>query len=174
MHTEEMRTEDLKDLYEYGCWADDRLFPVVLQLTPQQFTQPVGGMYSSVRDVLVHLASAQWGWLSQCGGPQRGPALSPPDFPTAASVRDVSSRIRGYMSEFLSTLEGADLDRIIDCRNRNGEIHPMALGELARHSIIHGVHHRGQIALMLQLLGYDPGNFDILLYYAERRGISAW
>jgi uncharacterized damage-inducible protein DinB len=28
-----------------------------------------------------------------------------------------------------------------------------------------GVHHRGQVALLLRLLGYPPGNFDILFYY---------
>jgi hypothetical protein len=24
------------------------------------------------------------------------------------------------------------------------------------------------------MLGYAPGNFDILFYYAEKRGVSAW
>ena len=33
-----------------------------------------------------------------------------------------------------------------------------------QHSVIHGVHHRGQVALLLRLLGHAPGNFDILFY----------
>jgi uncharacterized damage-inducible protein DinB len=45
----------------------------------------------------------------------------------------------------------------------------MPLGELMQHAIVHGVHHRGQVALLLRLLGYAPGNFDILFYYGEKR-----
>jgi uncharacterized damage-inducible protein DinB len=38
----------------------------------------------------------------------------------------------------------------------------MRLGQLLQHAALHGVHHRGQSALRLRLLGYAPGNFDIL------------
>jgi uncharacterized damage-inducible protein DinB len=169
-----MRVEELTVLYEYDNWANKRLFPVVLQLTPEQFTQPVGGQYASIRDVLVHMVSAEWGWLSRCGGAERGPTLRAANYPTAASVSEVYTRVAAYVSEFLSELKDDDLDHIITFPNPSGEKRSMPLGELMKHAAIHGVHHRGQIALMLQLLGYDPDNFDILLYHAERRGISAW
>jgi uncharacterized damage-inducible protein DinB len=45
----------------------------------------------------------------------------------------------------------------------------MALGELMQHAATHGVHHRGQVALLIRLLGYTPGNFDMLIYDAEKR-----
>jgi uncharacterized damage-inducible protein DinB len=40
----------------------------------------------------------------------------------------------------------------------------------ASYRLAHGVHHRGQAALLLRLLGHAPGNFDMLIYYAEKRG----
>ena len=43
-----------------------------------------------------------------------------------------------------------------------------------RATTVLSVRHRGQVALMLRLLDYTPGNFDILFYYAEKRGVSAW
>ena len=49
----------------------------------------------------------------------------------------------------------------------------MPLGELMQHSANDAVHHRGQLAL-LRLLGHTPENFDLLIYYAEKRGIPAW
>jgi uncharacterized damage-inducible protein DinB len=44
----------------------------------------------------------------------------------------------------------------------------MPVGELLRHAANHGVHHRGQVSLLLRLLGYSPDNFDVLLYCAEK------
>jgi uncharacterized damage-inducible protein DinB len=41
------------------------------------------------------------------------------------------------------------------------------------HAAVHAVHHRGQVALLLRTLGYEPGNFDLLLYVGEKRSVPA-
>lgn len=69
-----MRAGDLLRLYDYGYWANKRLLDAVSQLTAEQFTQPVAGSYGSIRNTLVHVLSAEWGWLDRCGGPARGDA----------------------------------------------------------------------------------------------------
>ena len=63
-----MTVKDLERLYDYGYWANKKLLAVVAQLTPEQFTQTVAGSYGSVRNTLVHILSAEWGWLDRCGG----------------------------------------------------------------------------------------------------------
>jgi uncharacterized damage-inducible protein DinB len=49
----------------------------------------------------------------------------------------------------------------------------MRMGQLLHHSTVHGAHHRGQVALLLRVLGHSPGNFDILFYYAAKAGVTA-
>jgi uncharacterized damage-inducible protein DinB len=64
-------------------------------------------------------------------------------------------------------LKDEDLARNVDINDR-AEKRSMPLGELMQHAANHGVHRRGQVALLLRLLGYAPGNFDILFYYADK------
>jgi uncharacterized damage-inducible protein DinB len=147
---------------------------VISQLKPEQFTHTVAGSYGSVRNTLVHVLSAEWGWLDRCGGPERGPALKPDDYPTVESVLETWTRVERHVRGFLAQLKDEDLDRIVQFKNPRGETRAMPLGELMQHAANHGVHHRGQVALLLRVLGYAPGNVDLLLYDAEQRNVSAW
>jgi uncharacterized damage-inducible protein DinB len=168
-----MTVKDLQRLYEYGYWANAKLFPVIAQLTPEQFTHPVVGGHESVRNTIVHVMSAEWGWISRCGGPERGPALKPADFPTVESVLETWKKVEGYVREFLARIPDADLARDVEFSLPGLEKRSMAIGELLQHGAIHAVHHRGQVAVLLRMLGHTPGNFDLLFYDAERRAATA-
>jgi uncharacterized damage-inducible protein DinB len=39
--------------------------------------------------------------------------------------------------------------------------------------VIHAVHHRGQVALLLRALGHEPGNVDFLIYAGERSHVPS-
>jgi len=45
-----MTAKDLEALFDYSYWANRKLFEVFSQLTPEQFTQLVGGSYGSIRN----------------------------------------------------------------------------------------------------------------------------
>jgi uncharacterized damage-inducible protein DinB len=169
-----MTVKDLERLYDYGYWANRQLFHVVSQLPPEQFTQVVAGSYGSIRNTLVHVMSAEWGWLDRCGGPPRGPALKADDYPTVASLLETWSTVEANVREFLSRLKDDDLARIVEFTNPRGEKRSMVLGALMQHGANHGVHHRGQVALLLRILGHVPGNVDLLFYDAEKRDAPAW
>ncbi len=48
-----MTVKDLERLYDYSYWANRKLFQVISQLTPEQFTRTVTGSYGSIRNTLV-------------------------------------------------------------------------------------------------------------------------
>jgi uncharacterized damage-inducible protein DinB len=169
-----MTVKDLERQFDYAYWANKRLLQVVSQATQGQFTQTVTGSYGSLRNTLVHILSAEWGWLDRCGGAQRGPALKPDDYPTVESLIGTWSRVEASVRDFLAKLKDEDLDRIVEFTNPKGEKRSTVLGPLMQHAAIHGVHHRGQVALLLRTLGYTPGNFDMLFYDAEKRSAPAW
>ena len=169
-----MNVRDLINLYEYSHWANKTLFDVISRLPPEQFTQTVAGSYQSIRNTLIHAISAEWGWLDRCGGPERGPRLNPDDYPTLESVIAVAARVDGYVQGFLGDLKDDDLFHEAKYTNDLGHTLSMPMGELLHHAANHSVHHRGQAALLLRILGCDPGYVDLLVYYAEKRGVPPW
>jgi uncharacterized damage-inducible protein DinB len=169
-----MTIADLEVLYEYGYWANQKLFDVLSMLTAEEFTQTVAGSYGSIRNTMVHILSAEAGWLDRGGGPARGPRLKPDDFPTVKSVVHAWHKVETQVREFLSALKDEDLTRIVEYEVVQGNKRSLPLGEMMEHAAIHGVHHRGQVALLLRLIGHVPGDFDFLLYCGEKRGAPAW
>jgi uncharacterized damage-inducible protein DinB len=159
--------KDLQALYGYVYWANGKLLDVASQLSPEQFVQSVADSCGSVRTTLVHILSAEWGWLDRCGGAKRGPALVAADYPTVTSIVDRWRQVEVHMREFLSNLHDGDLGRVVEFSLGNGPTYAMRLGELLHHAAIHGIHHRGQVALLLRSLGQAPGNIDILFYYGR-------
>lgn len=168
-----MAVQDLATLFDYSYWANARLFEVLSRLPEGDLTKSVAGSYGSVRNTLVHMLSAEAGWLDRCGGPPRGPKLNPDDFPTLASVTDRWALVERQMRDFLGALTDAGSDRRIEFVIMPGTApHVMSIDEMLHHAAIHNVHHRGQIALLLRMLGHVPGNFDALFYYEEKGAAS--
>src|SRR5262249_4205440 len=164
-----MTVNDLQCLFDYGHWANRKLFAVISELTPEQFTKPRSGDHGSIRKTMVHILSAELGWVRRCCGLERGAPLNPDDYSTAAALGDVMNRVEAHTREFFSKLREEDLARIIEFAIGGSEKRSMPVGELLQHAANHGAHHRGQISLLLRLLGYSPENFDLLFYYGEKR-----
>jgi uncharacterized damage-inducible protein DinB len=169
-----MNVTDLQRLYDYGYWANRRLLRVISELSPDEFTRTAAGNPRSIRDTLVHAMSAEWGWLSRCGGPERGLALNPTDYPTTAAVRETWRVVEGHLRTFLSQLKDEDLARETEFTNPRGEKRSLTMAELLQHAANHGVHHRAQLALLVRLLGHTPASLDMLIYDGEQRGVSVW
>ena len=161
-----MNLKEIAVRFDYGYWANRKLFAVLPQLTAEQFTQPLADDHGSIRNTLVHMLAAEWAWIGRCGGKDRGPALDPANYPTPASLIDAWKQHESRVHEFLSTLSDSDLARPIEFAIFGGPKQSMPLGELLQHAANHGVHHRGQVSLLLRLRGFSPEDFDILFYFA--------
>ena len=166
-----MNANDLQRLYNYGYWANEQLLAVVSELTPEQFTRTVAESYGSVRNTLVHMLNAELGWLDSFGRHERSAALKVDDFPNVESLRDVWGNVEAWVRAFVVTLKDEDLDRPVAFKSSRGEAQSVSLGELLQHAANHGMHYRGQVALLLRELGHVPGHFDLLMYDAGRHDV---
>ena len=169
-----MTVKDLERRFDYGYWANAKLLAVISQLTPEQFTQNVAGSYGSIRNTLVHTLSAEWGWFDRCGGPSRGAALKADDFPTLESLVTTWTMVEAHVRAFLANLKDDELGRVVEFTLPQAGTRSALVGDLLEHAANHGVHHRGQVALLLRVLGHTPGNVDLLIYDAEKHRVGAW
>lgn len=163
-----MTVADVQRLYDYSYWANERLIAAMSAITPEQFTQNVAGSYGSIRNTLVHMMSAEWGWIDRCGGAKRGAALKADDYPTLQSVTTRWREVESHVRAFLATLSDADIDRVVAFTLPGFDARALSIGAMLQHAANHNTHHRGQIAILLRTLGCPPGNVDLLFYDTER------
>jgi uncharacterized damage-inducible protein DinB len=164
-----MNRQDLQTLVDYHYWARDRMLAAVEPLSSEQFTRDLGSSFRSVRDTLSHLHGAEWIWLSRFRGTSPRTALPHDRFPDLAAVRaawaDTESGVRG----FVSGLDDAALDRVIEYRLLSGQPGASRTWHLVQHVVNHATYHRGQVTAMLRQLGAaPPQSLDLITFYRER------
>ncbi len=160
--------EEIRELYAYTTWANDRVLDVVAELDAAAFAKDLGSSFPSVRETLVHLLAVDWVWLARWRG--GSPTATPEswDLSSFDAIRAQWTEVQRERAAFLAGLSDADLERPLAYRTRKGEAHVNTYGEMLRHVVNHTTHHRGQIVTMLRQLGRPGVDTDLIVFYWQR------
>ncbi|MGD8463512.1 MAG: DinB family protein [Anaerolineae bacterium] len=114
---------------------------------------PVENGYS-VGEIILHIAHEEYGEIQY--GLTREIAEFPPQFSkdeyqTLQSIQALLAGIHKQTIEYLETLDDTDLDQEFEAQW--GETRPLI--EFIAHVIEHEIHHRGELSLILGLLGRE-------------------
>ena len=108
----------------------------------------------SVGEIILHIASAGEGWFQHVVGQEtdQWPAdFKFKDHPSKDKIKGKLVEVHNRTIEFMSTLEIEDLNTIIDYPwDGNG-----SLSWIIWHVIEHEIHHRGELSLILGMLGRE-------------------
>ena len=163
-----MTPDEVRTLFDYNTWANHRSLDAAAQLSPEQFTKPLGSSFSSVRDTLVHICGAEWIWHERFEG------RSPSAIPDLAAVQTVEELRTHWLPQearllaYVQKLAQADLNRVIEYKTLNFGMYSNPLWQSMQHVVNHGTYHRGQITTMLRQLGAKPTLTDLMHFYRER------
>lgn len=175
-----MDKDDIRLLYEYDRWANDRVLRAAAGLSEEQFTRDLGGSFRSVRDALVHIVGGEWGWLTYWKEPSPSAAFvaelwdrhnvlfRPEAFPNVAGVRSRLAEIEKEQAEFVNGVTDESLQRMLPLRGTQ-----LSLGHLMQHLVNHSTYHRGQVALMMRQLGGKPLATDFHVFLVDGRGVRS-
>ena len=163
-----MTPHELQALVDYHYWARDRLLAAVEPLTADQFTRDLGNSFRSVRDTLSHLHGAEWVWLSRFQGASPASPLPHERFPDLAAVRAAWTETEAGVRAFVSGLDEAGLERVLEYRMLSGQPGANRTWHIVQHVVNHATYHRGQVTTMLRQLGATPPpSLDLITFYRE-------
>jgi uncharacterized damage-inducible protein DinB len=168
-----MTPEEIRQLFDYNDWANQRSLESATQLSEEQFTKPLGSSFPSVRDTLVHICSAEWVWLERCQG--RTPAAFPDasHIQTISALRDHWAPQAEQLRTFVWDLGLTDLDRVMEYKTFNFGVYKNPVWQSLQHLANHGTYHRGQITTLLRQLGAKPVLTDLMHFYRERSSAAS-
>jgi uncharacterized damage-inducible protein DinB len=168
-----MTPEEIRQLFDYNDWANQRSLEGATQLSEEQFTKPLGSSFPSVRDTLVHICSSEWVWLERCQG--RTPAAFPDvsHIQTISVLRDHWTPQAKQLRTFVWHLGSTDLDRMMEYKTFNFGVYKNPVWQSLQHLANHGTYHRGQITTLLRQLGAKPVLTDLMHFYRERSSATS-
>jgi len=160
--------EMITTLYDYNCWANERIFAGAEQLTEEQFRAP--SPFRSLHDLLTHLVGVEimWRTLSQHG------ALTQPP-PSAQQIRSLAEIRTLWLEEqvhcraFLDGLTDADLAASLELTSPRGDKRSYVRWQLLNHMLLHSMQHRTEAAAILTEHGHSPGDLDFIFFIRERK-----
>jgi uncharacterized damage-inducible protein DinB len=163
-----MTPEETRLLYDYNAWANHRAMEAASNLTAEQFVQPMGSSFSSVRDTLAHIYGAEWIWLERFQG--RSPSALPEttEFKDVVSLRERWNEQETRLLGFVRGLTQTDLDRGMEYKTLKFGVYRNPLWQSMQHLVNHGTYHRGQVTTLLRQLGAQPMQSDLIHFYRER------
>lgn len=171
-----MTIDDIRPLYQYDRWANNRVLQAASRLSVEEFTRDLGGSFRSVRDTLVHIIGGEWIWLRYWKEPPTSSALltglrtrrdllfNPDSFPNLATLQLKWAEVENEQTEFVNGLTDELLGRMLPFRARH-----VRLAHLMQHVANHSTYHRGQVALMMRQLDAKPLATDFHVFLLDGR-----
>jgi uncharacterized damage-inducible protein DinB len=163
-----MTPNDIQLLYDYNAWANRRSLDAAEKLSPEQFLNPLGSSFRSVRDTLAHIYGAEWVWLERFQGRSPSALPSAADFPDHPALKQRWMEHEQRLLTFAAGLDQADLDREMEYKTLKFGTYRNPLWQSMQHLVNHGTYHRGQVTTLLRQLGAEPAATDLMHFYRER------
>jgi len=147
-------TERLLKLFSYDNWANEQvLLSLQDNLDFEESDKALG--------YFAHIAASQEHWYSRIKNQSSNVTIWPDyDLPEAFKI------LKNYSQKWNNLIEAnkGNLDRIISYKNSKGTPYETMLSDILHHLIIHGQHHRAQIAKLLRNAKITPPATDFIFF----------
>lgn len=145
----------LKRLFKFNAWATRQVIGVLKN-------KPDLDEYSEALHLLGHLLNAEQIWYRRTIGQSSEDLDLWPEF-DLVKCESISNSMPDKWDALLSE-HREDPDTLISYQNTKGDSYDTKLSDILYHVIIHGQHHRAQIATLLRESGITPPATDFIYF----------
>lgn len=111
-------------------------------------------MSTAIRQIILHIAQEEYGEIHY-GITRRinefPPPYAPSEYPTIPALTGLLASVHNETLSYLETLQDGDLEREVEA----GWGGSYALFDMLWHVMEHEIHHRGELSLILGMLGRE-------------------
>jgi uncharacterized damage-inducible protein DinB len=160
-----MNANAFRHFYDYHFAENRRIWDHVLQLTHEQFTQPMNYSRGSVRDQVVHLMDCDDTWFSELQDVTPSEPVPSTDVDDRQILRARWDSIEQSMRDYLAGLQD---DMLFEKPIKEPEEDKdLVVWQVLLHVANHGTDHRAQILRLLNDLGLRTESQDYIFYVYE-------
>lgn len=141
---------ELSKLISYDEWANRKVFDALKKAESTDLKAEAKGMFG-------HILAAQKVWMSRIKGETTDIEIWP-----ELSSEELSTMLKENPGKLKALISRAD--EMISYKNSKGEVFRNKVGDILFHIIIHGQHHRAQIAKHLRAAGMTPPGTDYIFF----------
>ncbi len=159
--------DGLLSLYSYNAYANKLVLDTTEKLTEKEFVQDSSPSRGSVRGLLTHMLECEAFFLAQCQS--RSLELDVVDLSTLVRIREYWSRLEQEQFDFIGSLSEGEILRERSVRLREQPL-VFPMWELLAQAVIHSIHHRGELSIVLTELNHPLPTLDIILHFIQESG----
>ncbi len=148
-------TEQLERLVDHLAWANRRALEAVREQ----------GSEEGLR-LLAHVVGAERVWLRRLETGDSSDLEIWPELTAEECADRLEENVQAFRRLLASASDG-ELDREVAYRNSEGRRFETPAGEILLQVLLHGAHHRGQIAVRIRDGGGEPVNTDFITFVRE-------
>lgn len=115
------------------------------------------------KKTLFHILAAKEVWIRRLNNQNLKGIEIWPDFSFDQAQQQIDKNIEAYR-KYLEDISDQDLSSNLHYTNSKGTEFKTPIRDILSHVLIHGGHHRGQIAKYVREAGGDPLNTDYITY----------
>ena len=163
-----MNCEDIRLLFEYNHWANERILAAAENLNDDQLKASNDLGWGSLHGMLAHILDAEYGWRRYLSDGENAPWLQADDFTDLAAIRQRWAAENQALEAYLASLSDDALDGKV-FYEVDGQERFHILWHCLIHLVNHGTQHRSECAALLTELGCSPGEMDFTVFLNQRQ-----
>lgn len=167
-----MKRQYFLDLVDYMTWTNNIIIDWLKQTDDQQWERFINSSFSTIKQTVIHIVSAEKIWLDIWNNVP-GPFLLSARFKGSKNdLIEIWEKSSSDLKIFIENYPETDYHRIVAFRWR-GEEWRMEFWQTFSHFINHATYHRGQLVTQLRQAGFTKfSSTDLATYYHVVKNIK--